>query len=54
MATIHLGLNVVASSRMIAKENVKSALRALGGDMRYVFKVALLQQGASVHVFWLR
>ena len=50
MATIYLGLNVVASSRMIAKENVKS----LGGDMRYVFKVALLQQGASVHVFWLR
>lgn len=50
-ATVYVGLNVMASSRGIAKENVKSAL---GAEMRHVYKVALLQQGAALHVPWFR
>ena len=50
-ATVYVGLNVMASSRGIAKENVKSAL---GAEMRHVYKVALVQQGAGLHVPWFR
>lgn len=47
MATVYVGLNVMASSRGVAKENVRSALRT---EMRHVYKVALIQQGAGLHV----